>query len=128
MNEEMRTYLVGRRNSTVSCDIALPASETSVSRKHLELTVTESGRCYIVHVHPKNTTRVSRNGGAWEPVSQDYVDFDTPLLLGNYQTTARQLLAMVNNQPNLAADLTPEGAASDAKVEWDPDRGTFLRR
>ena len=128
MYEEMRIYLVGRRNSTVSCDIALPASETSVSRKHLELTVTECGRCYIVHVHPKNTTRVLRNGDVWEPVSQDYVDFDTPLLLGKYQTTARQLLAMVNNQPNFAADLTPKGVASDAKVEWDPDRGTFLRR
>jgi hypothetical protein len=128
MNEEMRTYLVGRRNSTVSCDIALPASETSVSRKHLELTVTASGRCYIVHVHPKNTTRIMRNSGAWEPVSQDYVDLDTPLLLGNYQTTARQLLAMVGNQPERSVDVAVGGSPGNAKLEWDPERGTFLRR
>lgn len=95
MAHEIRTYLVGRRNSSVSCDIALPEDETSVSRKHLELTVTASGQCYIVHVHPKNTTKVRRGDGAWIPISQDYVDYDTPLMLGTHQTTARQLLALL---------------------------------
>ena len=99
MAEEIRTYLVGRRNSAVRCDIALPESEISVSRKHLELTVTAGGRCYIVHVHPRNTTKVLGRDGTWVPVSQDYVDPDTPLMLGPYPTTARQLLALLVQPP-----------------------------
>ena len=96
MDDNIRTYLVGRRNSSVRCDIALPETESSVSRKHLELTVTASGRCYIVHVHPKNTTKVQGRDGAWVPISQDYVEPDTPLMLGTCRTSARQLLAILN--------------------------------
>jgi hypothetical protein len=127
MAENIRTYLVGRRNSTVACDIALPESEKSVSRKHLELTVTASGQCYIVHTHPENTTKVRGGDGNWLPVSQDYVDFDTPIMLGNYQTTARQLLALLQQSSPHAPD-SPPSAASGERLEWDPERGTFLRR
>jgi len=124
MAGEIRTYLVGRRNSSVQCDIALPESETSVSRKHLELTVTATGRCYIVHVHPQNTTQMQGRDGAWVPISQDYVDLDTPLMLGRYQTTARQLLALLQ----APAPAGPQRAARAGPVEWDPERGTFLNR
>ena len=122
MAAEIRTYLVGRRNSSVQCDIALPESETSVSRKHLELTVTASGQCYIVHVHPQNTTQVQGRDGVWLPISQDYVEYDTPLMLGNHQTTARHLLALLQ-QP---ASSPP--SAGGGPLEWDPERGTFLKR
>jgi hypothetical protein len=125
MAAEIRTYLVGRRNSSVQCDIALPESETSVSRKHLELTVTASGQCYIVHVHPRNTTKVQARDGAWLPISQDYVELDTPLMLGNHQTTARHLLALLQ-QPILPPPLPP--SAGGGQLEWDPERGTFLKR
>ena len=127
MAGELRTYLVGRRNSAVQCDIALPESEKSVSRKHLELTVTASGRCYIVHVHPKNTTKVQARDGAWVPISQDYVELDTPLMLGTHQTTARHLLALLQ-QPASPPQASPQHTPSGGQVEWDPERGTFLRR
>jgi hypothetical protein len=122
MSLEMRTYLVGRRNSTVSCDIVLPEHEKSVSRKHLELTVTASGRCYLVHVHPQNTTKVTGPDGAGVSISQDYVDMDTPLLLGGYQTTARALLALLP----ASGGPTPPGGDPQGRVEWDPDRGSFI--
>lgn len=125
MPQEMRTYLVGRRNSTVACDIALPDSEKSVSRKHLELTVTKDNRCYIVHVHPQNTTKVQARDGSWVPISQDYVEFDAPLMLGNYRTTPRQLLAMLPRSGGQAPAEPPPGGG---QVEWDPERGTFLQR
>ena len=129
MADEIRTYLVGRRNSTVSCDIVLPESETSVSRKHLELTVTASGRCYIVHVHPMNTTKVLRQGREWLPISQDYVDMDTPLMLGNYQTTARHLLAQLgSHSPHVSPQSPAQPPAGAGQVEWDPERGTFMQR
>ena len=125
MVENIRTYLVGRRNSSIPCDIALPESEKSVSRKHLELTVTASGQCYIVHVHPQNTTQVQGRDGKWAPISQDYVDLDTPLMLGAHQTTARRLLALLEpSSPPPTVPPTEDGG----QMEWDPERGTFLRR
>jgi hypothetical protein len=127
MPNVIRTYLVGRRNQTVSCDIALPESETSVSRKHLELTLTASGKCYIVHVHPQNTTKVQASDGKWTAISQDYVELNAPLMLGNYRTSARQLLAMLHTPP---AESRREEASPPvgAQVEWDPERGTFMPR
>ncbi|MCB1131803.1 MAG: FHA domain-containing protein [Verrucomicrobiae bacterium] len=126
MSGEIRTYLVGRRNSTIPCDIALPESETSVSRKHLELTLTPTGQCYLVHVHPRNTTRIQVPGGSWVSISQDYVDLDTPLLLGNYRTTARQLLDFLQGHHTPASgDSPPQRGPA---VEWDPERGTFIQR
>jgi len=91
----MKSYLVGRRSSTVACDIEVPESERSVSRRHLEITMDDTGRCYLVHLHPRNTTKAQGNDGTWHQVSQDYVELDTPLLLGKYHTTARQLLKLV---------------------------------
>lgn len=126
MAQEIRTYLVGRRNSSVQCDIALPENEKSVSRKHLELTVTPAGQCYIVHVHPKNTTQVQGRDGTWVRISQDYVDYDTPLMLGNHRTTARQLLALLQHSPS--APSPPHHAPAGGQLEWDPERGTFLKR
>lgn len=96
------TYLVGRLNREFHCDIALPANERSVSRKHLELTVVEDGRFYLVHLHPRNTTHAFLNG-AWRQITQDYVNADTLLLVGNYETTAGRLFAMRNPfQPNVS--------------------------
>ena len=131
MSGQIRTYLVGRRNRTIPCDIALPEHEKSVSRKHLELTLTANGQCYLVHVHSRNTTKIQNRSGSWEVISQDYVDLDAPLMLGTYRTTARQLLAMVSSaplpqEPQLGQPAPPPGAGN--QVEWDPERGTFLQR
>jgi hypothetical protein len=130
MSSEIRTYLVGRQNSTIPCDIALPENEVSVSRKHLEITVTTSGRCYIVHVHPQNKTEVQSRDGIWAPITQDYVDFDAPLKLGGYITTARLLLALlpqqpVSGHPNSPPPLPPAVAG---RTKWDPVNGSFLKR
>ena len=96
----MRTYLVGRSNTTQPCDIELPSHATSVSRRHMELSVTDDGRFYVVHLHPLNFTKVSRGGG-WQAITQDYVESDEPLLLGDYQTTVRKLLSSLggSNSP-----------------------------
>ena len=124
MQSEIRTFLVGRRNSSVSCDIALPEHEKSVSRKHLEITLTADGRCYLVHLHPKNTTQVLSRDGQWRIVSQDYVEMDTPLLLGEYRTTPRELMNLLPNA-SVSSPLPPP--IPNQRVEWNPERGTFLR-
>ncbi len=127
--EQMKTYLVGRRNSSVSCDIEVPEHEKSVSRRHLELTLTSDGRCYIVHLNPENSTRVMDASGNWRSISQDYVELDAPLLLGGFQTTARTLLNQVRRTPPPPPPPpTPQPLPQDGgRVEWDPDRGTYVR-
>lgn len=118
----MRTYLVGRSNTTQPCDIELPNDATSVSRRHMELSVTDDGKYYVVHLHPRNFTKVNRGGG-WQTITQDYVEADEPLLLGDYQTTVRKLLAALGGfkSPGQAP------AAGASEFQWDPERGTFQR-
>ena len=106
----MRTYLIGRFNCQQPCDIALPASALSVSRKHLELSVTDDGRYYVVHLHPQNTTSVLRSG-KWQRITQDYVLGDESLRLGDYETTARHLLDCAGRESGLGASF-PGSAAS----------------
>ncbi len=128
MGSTPQTYRVGRANSTVPCDIAIPAREKSVSRRHLELTPAPDGRCFLVHVHPRNRTHVFRDG-KWREISQDYVDPDTPLRLGAYHTTARRLLAMLAADPPPHPAPGQEEAAPDApEFQWDPEAGTIVRR
>jgi hypothetical protein len=121
----MRTYLVGRNNQQQPCDIELPAEEMSVSRRHLELSVTDDGRLYVVHLHPQNSTAVRRDG-MWQPISQDFVNLDEPLLVGAYETTARRLLALV--LPPTSDEPAESPPADREAFAWDPTRGTFLRR
>ncbi len=120
----MRTYLVGRSNTTQPCDIELPSDATSVSRRHLELSVTDDGRYYVVHLHPRNFTKVNRRG-VWETITQDYVEADEPLLLGDCQTTVRQMLSSLGAS-NSPQQVQSPGADS-AEFQWDPERGTFQR-
>jgi len=121
MNANPRTYLVGRANSTIPCDIAIPTEERSVSRKHMELTVTADDRYYIVHVHTRNKTKAYQDG-QWIAIGQDFVDLDTPLRLGGYETTVRHLLAMLGGgQPE------PQRQPESSEYEWDPEAGTIVR-
>ncbi len=102
----MRTYLVGRKNKTQPCDIELPDSETSVSRRHLELSVTDDQKYYLVHLNASNSTKVRRDG-EWRQITQDYVAADDPLMLGNCRTTVRQLLAYLVREAG--GEHAPEG-------------------
>jgi len=130
----MKTYLVGRESTGNHCDILLPASERSVSRRHLEMTVSESGKCYLVHLHPVNVTRVwDAACGQWVDLKQQYVDWDAPLMLGDYRTSARQLLAGTSSAHERAvapetADVREEVVDRDlnrGKIQWDPEAGSF---
>lgn len=125
MSHIPRTYLVGRANSSIPCDINISAQESSVSRKHMELTVTDDGRYYVVHIHPRNTTKVLRNG-SWITLTQDFVNPDEPLRLGSYETSVNQLLGIVSNNQN----VSPEGAqaGNDGDYVWDEEAGTVVRR
>ena len=120
-----RTYLVGRANSSIPCDIYVSAQESSVSRKHMELTVTEDGRYYVVHIHPRNTTKVFRDG-QWISLTQDFVDLNAPLRLGSFETSVNQLLGTVLSNEGSAPEKSQSGSRGD--YVWDEEAGTVVRR
>ena len=120
-----RTYLVGRANSSIPCDINISAQESSVSRKHMELTVTDDGRYYVVHIHPRNTTKVFREG-QWISLTQDFVDLDAPLRLGGFETSVNQLLGSVSSNENITPEKSQSGSSGD--YVWDEEAGTVVRR
>lgn len=90
-SRHLEIYSVGRENARIPCDIMVPAAEVSVSRPHLEITVTEDGMYYVVDVGSANGTSVLRDG-QWHRLTQDYVRENERLRLGTYETTIQALL------------------------------------
>ena len=116
---------MGRANSSIPCDINISAEETSVSRKHMELTVTEDGRFYIVHIHPRNTTKVFKDGN-WLSLTQDFVDLNARLKLGSYETSVNQLLQSL--MPSEEVSPNSPQSSGNGNYVWDEEAGTVVRR
>lgn len=131
MKSEPQMLVVGRRTKSKSCDIELPASATTVSRAHLELTITADNRYYIVSLGA-NKTRVKK-GGRWHSLLQDYVEADAQLMLGEYSTTVRDLLELWKPalptvvRTRRKAPPKPEPAPPKRRRQaWDPNRGSVV--
>lgn len=89
----MQHYTVGRDNPRIQADIRIPRTEDTVGRMHMELSCLDDGRYYIVDQGAVNKTKVLE-AGAWREITDAYVELDTPIMLGAYQTTVRSLLAL----------------------------------
>ena len=98
------TYRIGR-----GMDMDIRIDDSTVSRVHAELTVTANGAYYLTDCDSSGGSYVARNG-EWEPITQDFIDPVDAILLGRYQTTAQQLMAMSNRDSPASrnADL-PKG-------------------
>ena len=88
----MKWFTIGRDPEL--CDIAICEGEKheQISRLHMELTVARNARtCYLVDRCSTNGCYVQKDG-EWEAITQAEVEWDTPLLLGNYLTSAKELI------------------------------------
>ena len=83
------TYKIGRNS-----DMDIRLDDITVSRIHAELVVTEKGAFYLTDCGSSGGSYVARNG-EWIPIRQDFISSTDVILLGRYQTTAPQLIAMV---------------------------------
>ena len=88
----MKTIIVGRQNSKGGLDIAIPASEDTVGRRHLELAEQPDGQFLIKDLGSANGTFI-RRGGQWQHVSSACVGRDDEIMLGEYRTRVGDLLA-----------------------------------
>jgi pSer/pThr/pTyr-binding forkhead associated (FHA) protein len=75
----MKILTIGRKGT----DIVLEDAEKQISRLHAELTITDSGRYYLVDCGSSNGTAIKRNG-AWKPLKQEYVTGDDEIRFGGY--------------------------------------------
>ena len=82
----MRRYRIGRAETN---DVVLP--EATVSREHAELTELGGGRFSIKDLGSTYGTSI-RRGQDWDKIGEAELQHDTPLRLGEYQTTVAGLL------------------------------------
>jgi len=75
----MKILTIGRKGT----DIVLEDAEKQISRLHAELTVTDSGRYYLVDCGSSNGTSV-KHQGTWKPIKQEYVNTDDEVRFGGY--------------------------------------------
>ena len=129
----VRTVVIGRES-----DVDIRIQDPSVSRHHAELTISALGKTYLTDRLSSQGTFVAE-GGEWRQIQQEFVDLDTTVLLGRYQTTMRELYARVPpekpvNQPTQAAQ--PSAAAKPkedivsrivGRVRRNPETGEIER-
>ena len=83
-------YRIGRGS-----DVDIRIDDSTVSRVHAELVVTAKGAYYLTDCVSNGGSYVARNG-EWQPITQDFIAPVDSILLGRYETTVQQLMAMVN--------------------------------
>ncbi|RKZ38416.1 MAG: hypothetical protein DRQ49_14350 [Gammaproteobacteria bacterium] len=86
----MKTYIIGRSQNA---DIVITNADQSVSAFHLELTEDSNGKYFVTDRKSANGT-YRKYGGRWIAIQETYVSLNEQLLLGKYQVTIRELLAM----------------------------------
>jgi predicted component of type VI protein secretion system len=124
----MRRYRIGRAETN---DIVL--DEPSVSREHAELTKHDRGAFLLRDLGSTYGTS-ARQGADWHLVTAENVDYDTPLRIGEFETSVARLLREVDplavymdsTEPPWAAPgsrLTPEEHAQRPEtihIGWGP--------
>ena len=83
------TYKIGRNS-----DMDIRIDDPTVSRIHAELVVTANGEYCLTDCGSSGGSYIVRNG-EWIRIRQDFIAPTDAILLGRYQTTAPQLIAMV---------------------------------
>ena len=126
----MKAYTIGRGQKA---DIVI--AESSVSRVHAELVSTDDGRYYLTDCGSKYGTFVQRDS-EWKKIRQVYVRPRDPVKLGEYETSAAQLMDMLpedKRHPKVTiiegdVQASPKSDLPSGPVERDPETGEIIRR
>src|SRR5882762_5504557 len=100
-----RAYIVGRGSEA---DIKIPKQHDAVGKLHLEIQDAGGGQARITDLQSTNGTFI-RAGKNWEEIKGSRIlALDAELMLGDYRTTARKLLADVSAAPEPRNDSKPK--------------------
>lgn len=114
-------YSIGR---DPSCDIVLP--DTSVSRKHAELTITATGEVYLTDAGSTNGVFVAQ-GGSWVTHRQGFVALTDQVKFGNYEIGVQALKAQAPHRPAyVAAVAQQQNLHGDQSVKRDAGSGGVI--
>ncbi len=108
----LTTYLVGRSRD---CDIVI--DDVTVSRRHAELSLGESGHFVITDLESSGGTHL-RAASGWRPVRRAQVALNDRIRLGACETTVQDLLGR----------LGAKSAAPRKRLERDPETGEIVTR
>jgi len=87
----IQVLCVGRKNTTEKLDVSLPESESTIGRRHLEITLGNSGKIFVTDLNSANGTFIKETNH-WKRITNSFVLRDTEIKLGDYITTIRKLL------------------------------------
>jgi hypothetical protein len=89
---EPQILIIGRENSRHPVDIAVPASEDTVSARHAQLTISQAGELFLADLGSRNGTFIHKNG-KWIPCRQEPIYPETRILFGEFETSGAELAA-----------------------------------
>lgn len=99
-----RTYIVGR---SAEADIRISKEHDAVGKRHLQIEEAGAEKVRVTDLKSTNGTFV-RNGPAWTELKESRtVGLDTELMLGDFQTTPRKLLARLEPETEQAPKVPP---------------------
>ncbi len=107
-----KTYTVGR---SASADIRIAKKHDAVGKLHIELTDLGGGEVRVRDLNSTNGTFV-REGGRWlEIKARRTLAADAEIMLGDYETTPKELLASLSTRPPPLPPKEPEPAVKPAR-------------
>lgn len=112
----MGTFTIGRDETN---DIVI--DDSSVSRRHARVEQIGSGRFLIVDLQSSNGCFVEHNA-SWQQFGEAEVTANENLLLGDHQTTARDLIRRIARPRQLGATVMAESAETQRGFQGnEPD-------
>jgi len=117
-----KAYIVGRGSAA---DIKIPKQHDAVGKLHLEIEDTGAGQARITDLQSTNGTFVSV-GRNWEEIKGTrIVALDADLMLGDFRTTPRELLATapLAAAPRAPQDQPPRNAKEPSPLPVKKQRG-----
>lgn len=116
----MRKLVVGRQNSKGGLDIALPATEDTVGRRHLEITEQPDGSFLINDLESANGTFI-RRAGRWQQIDSTRVSRHQEIMLGEFRTTVGDLLALYSPESTEPVPRPSSAAAPRRRREIEKE-------
>lgn len=120
----MKSYRIGRGHDV---DIVLPHG--TVGRLHAELIESPDGRYFLTDLNSTNGTFSLVDKG-WQRLDKGYVRPEQPVRLGDYETSARELIARVSAHRRAPAvpPEAPSVGGPKGRVERNPATGEIVER
>ena len=118
-------YFIGRGS-----DVHVRLDDSSVSRIHAELVITQKTEFFLTDRASSGGTFVARDG-AWRPITQEFVTLSDTILLGRYQTSVKEIVSIINREIQNSTGPRPvnrrKNSLLEGPVRRNPETGEVER-